>query len=269
MKLELSTSTKLLIFSFFSSHFQILITIHCTIIAECYNSSIYTSGSSFEANLKTMLTSLSINGVLRHDTFYNATYGDDPNRVYGFSQCMSGASEADCRQCLINSTVEIVQQCPGRTQAIFRSFDCILRYSNQRFFSQPDDTVRVTAWPTAIRSNPNLMIKEMEALILDASATPSRYGRRTTNFSKHETTYGLAQCTRDLSEKDCYACLNSMVDAFKYCCHGRSGGNVYSVSCNIRYETYPFYYLYDSPPSLLASSNIPTQGNEGKIALHF
>ncbi|RWR88291.1 cysteine-rich receptor-like protein kinase 10 [Cinnamomum micranthum f. kanehirae] len=204
MKLELSTSTRLLIFSIFLLHFQTLVTIHCMMIAECYNSSNYSSGSPFEANLKTMLTSLSINGVLRHDTFYNATYGDDPYSVYGFSQCMSGASEYDCRQCLINSTVEIVQECPGRTQA-------------------------------------------------------------TTNFSKYETTYGLAQCTRDLSKEDCYACLRSIVDAFKFCCYGKSGGNVYTVSCNIRYETYPFYNLSDSPLSLLASSNIPTQGNEGKV----
>ncbi|KAK3222930.1 hypothetical protein Dsin_009955 [Dipteronia sinensis] len=58
--------------------------------------------------------------------------------------------------------------------------------------------------------------------------------------SEKETVYGMAQCTRDLSDGDCKTCLDGLIGDFPSCCDGKQGGRVVTGSCNIRYEIYPF-----------------------------
>ncbi|RWR88276.1 putative receptor-like protein kinase [Cinnamomum micranthum f. kanehirae] len=83
-------------------------------------------------------------GVIRHYSFYNNSCGDGANTVYGYEQCMSGASEDVCRQCFLNSKADIIRLCPKKTEATVRYFNCILRYSDQPFFFELDTTIRFT-----------------------------------------------------------------------------------------------------------------------------
>ena len=86
----------------------------------CMNGSTYAIGSQFETNLNLLLPSLTTNGPLNITTFYNTSYGKEPDRVYGFAQCMSGAPIDDCRLCLNNSRVQILQNCPNSRRAAVR-----------------------------------------------------------------------------------------------------------------------------------------------------
>ncbi|XXG69385.1 hypothetical protein AAC387_Pa06g2271 [Persea americana] len=270
MHFQASKSFEVLLFSIFLLHFWILVTTEEPIFFHCYDSSLYTSSSPFETILKTAFHSLPSNGVLRRDTFYSATYGDDPNTVYGFSQCMSGASEADCSQCLIDSAVDVAMSCPKRTQASIRYYYCILRYSNRSFLSISDDSVKV--WGPTLDDIQiySTFTDEILALIQNASTSPSRIGSRVTSASNSQKIYALAQCTRDLDENIYYSCLRSTLMSLETTGFGSIYEYIYSLSCNMRYETYRFYNVPESPPAAptpTSDSAPPTSDNAGKILL--
>ncbi|GAU14931.1 hypothetical protein TSUD_47240 [Trifolium subterraneum] len=85
----------------------------------------------------------------------------------------------------------------------------------------------------------NLMKKLKEKA---ASSNDSRVKYATDNESdvslNFQTIYGLVQCTPDLSFQDCLDCLNG---AIAYLPISKFGGRVVEPSCNVRYESYPFY----------------------------
>ncbi|KAI5421263.1 hypothetical protein KIW84_044914 [Lathyrus oleraceus] len=56
-----------------------------------------------------------------------------------------------------------------------------------------------------------------------------------------KTVYALVQCTRDLSANDCSKCLQSAIGDIPGCCYASIGARVWSRSCYLRYEFYPFY----------------------------
>ena len=48
-----------------------------------------------------------------------------------------------------------------------------------------------------------------------------------TNF---QTLYGMVQCTPDLSQQDCFDCLDRAVSQIPNCCNGKIGGRVLTPS---------------------------------------
>ncbi|XP_058072821.1 cysteine-rich receptor-like protein kinase 44 isoform X2 [Magnolia sinica] len=221
----------------------------------------YTSGSQFETNLNRLLPLLSPNGPTNLTSYYNATYGDDPNIVYGYSQCMSGATELECNECIKNSTVEIIQRCSNRMEAVIRYYKCILRYSNRPFFSVVDTTIRIELILLQDAENATIYNNKlgimMRRLASEAGSKLSKFTTGTTDLNDFQKIYGLAQCTRDLSAGDCTACLEGMISRIPICCENKKGGNVYSVSCNIRYDPYLFFDNSPPPPLPLPTSPPP------------
>uniref|UniRef100_A0A0D9WZV0 Gnk2-homologous domain-containing protein n=1 Tax=Leersia perrieri TaxID=77586 RepID=A0A0D9WZV0_9ORYZ len=53
--------------------------------------------------------------------------------------------------------------------------------------------------------------------------------------------YALAQCTPDLTELQCTACLKGIMETLALRLPGAVGERVAGVRCNIRFEVYPFY----------------------------
>ncbi|XXG69340.1 hypothetical protein AAC387_Pa06g2235 [Persea americana] len=227
----------------------------------CLYGANYTNGSQFETNLNLLLPSLTTNGPLNNNTFYNTSNGKDPDQVYGFSQCLSGASIDECRLCLNNSRVQILQNCPNKKQAAVRYYNCLLRYSDWRFFSQVEVNQRQGLYNVQNISDPvrfdTLVRTLMENVSTTAAMNPSRIGTGVTNYTQFASLYGLAQCTRDLSNRSCYRCLEEAIAGIKWCCDAKQGGNVYFVSCNIRYDIYPFYPASVNPIRLSIPSPPP------------
>ncbi|XP_077243457.1 cysteine-rich receptor-like protein kinase 10 isoform X2 [Tasmannia lanceolata] len=234
----------------------------------CQGSTNYSTGSQFETNLKALLPSLQGNNAQNLNTFYNTTSGQDPNRVYGYSQCMSGASAQDCEACLKNASVEIIQLCPNRTQAVVRYYNCILRYSNQQFFSQLNSGIQRPICRAQEASDPVLFNGRlgdlMSNLTLSASSNPLKIAIGDTKVGDFTRVYGLGQCTRDLSQGDCQSCLETMIGDIPTGCANLTGGNFYSVSCTIRYETYPFFDASPPPPGTVAVPPLPPSEPSGK-----
>lgn len=56
-----------------------------------------------------------------------------------------------------------------------------------------------------------------------------------------ETIFGMVQCSPDLSSQDCTSCLVSVISEIPICCDKKTGGRVLSPSCNLHFETYPFF----------------------------
>ncbi|XP_077243459.1 cysteine-rich receptor-like protein kinase 25 [Tasmannia lanceolata] len=221
----------------------------------CEGSANYSAGSQFETNLNILLLSLRPNGTQNLSTFYNTTSGNESNRVYGFAQCMSGASAEVCQECLRNASVEIIQLCPNRKQAVVRYYNCILRYSNQQFFSQLNTGIRIILCRVENASNPvlfNQILGDlMRNLTSNAASDASKYATGITRVGDFTSLYGLGQCTRDLSQGDCQLCLETMI-GYIPSCPNQTGGNVYSVSCNIRYDPYIFFPASPPPPEPVA-----------------
>ncbi|XP_028803262.1 cysteine-rich repeat secretory protein 38-like [Neltuma alba] len=57
----------------------------------------------------------------------------------------------------------------------------------------------------------------------------------------NQTIYGLAQCTLDLSNKDCDICLSGAFSDISKCCDGKRGGRVVRPSWYIRFGAYSFF----------------------------
>ncbi|XP_077242060.1 cysteine-rich receptor-like protein kinase 25 [Tasmannia lanceolata] len=207
--------------------------------------------------LKTSLVPFSVtvqaNDAKNLSTFYSTTFGEDPDRVYGFSQCMSGASAQDCQECQKNASVEIIQLRPNRTQAIVRYYNCILRYSNQQFFSLLNDGIQIILWRVETTSDPVLFNQGLGDLMrnLTSTADACKYATRITRVGDFTSLYGLGQCTRDLSKGECQSCLDTMI-SYIPSCPNQTGGNVHSVSCNIRYDPYLFFPASPPPPESFA-----------------
>ncbi|XP_058071119.1 cysteine-rich repeat secretory protein 38-like [Magnolia sinica] len=224
----------------------------------------YTSGSQFETNLNHLLPLLSPDGPINLNGYYNETYGEDPI-IYGYSQCMSGVNETECKECLKNSTVGIISQCSNRKEAVLRYYQCILRYSYRPFFSQSDSSIQaqiILTLNTSTSTMFNLNLGGlMTGLASEAGSKPSKFATGNISMNDFETIYGLAQCTRDTLDGDCTKCLNEMISDIAACCGNKKGGNIYSVSCNIRYDPYLFFNdsleIFPPPPPIATGAPLP------------
>ncbi|EYU44084.1 hypothetical protein MIMGU_mgv11b018458mg, partial [Erythranthe guttata] len=98
----------------------------------CFKNETYVSNSTFDNNLRTLLSSLSSN---MNDTgFYSAYVGRMPNRTYATALCRTDVQLDSCRTCVRGASVEITKLCVNRKQAILWKDTCTLRYSDEPIF---------------------------------------------------------------------------------------------------------------------------------------
>ncbi|XP_042386688.1 cysteine-rich repeat secretory protein 38-like [Zingiber officinale] len=70
--------------------------------------------------------------------FYNDTIGRPPNQVYGLALCQGDLSLGACQGCLNASVTLITDRCPTGMNSTVWYNHCMLRYSNENFFSTVD-----------------------------------------------------------------------------------------------------------------------------------
>ncbi|XP_073014159.1 cysteine-rich receptor-like protein kinase 15 [Typha latifolia] len=225
----------------------------------------YTTKSTFQSNLNLLLSSLSSAAV--PSGFANDTVGRYPNQVYGLALCRGDLSPADCRSCLNTSIHGIVEQCPHGMSSTIWYEDCLLRYSNTSFFSMVEpvtfymSNTNNVSQPTLFNT---LLGQLMDTLAQKAAyGSPRMFATGTANFTSFQKIYGLAQCTRDLSDGGCYRCLTDAISNIPACCDAKQGGRVKGETCYIRYEVAPFYNLLtidDAPTPAPAVS--PPRGRD-------
>jgi hypothetical protein len=220
----------------------------------CSNESTFTPNSTYQFNLNYLLSSLSSNAT-RESGFYNATAGQSPaTTIYGLFLCRGDLTTNACQDCVATATREIVQPyCPVGKVAVIWYDECMLRYSNRSFFSTMEEEPSYLLWNLRNITEQDRFNKLVEATLNDsvpqAANDPSgvkKFATKEVSFTESNTLYSLVQCTPDISSSDCNMCLRGAMTNLPKCCDVKQvsrGGRVLYPSCNLRYETYPFYQI--------------------------
>ncbi|XP_014511957.1 cysteine-rich receptor-like protein kinase 29 [Vigna radiata var. radiata] len=219
----------------------------------------FTANSTYHTNLNTLLSNLTSNTQIDYG-FYNRSYGENSEKVYGIGLCRGDVKTDECRSCINNSTVLLTQLCPNQKEAIAWYDKCMLRYSNRSIVGLMETLPLFYTLELANATNVDQFNQVLDNLVenltgIAAASGDSRrkYAAGNATATNLETTiYGVAQCTPDLSQQDCNRCL---VDAFsRIASSGKISGRVSTPSCNIRYETFRFY----DEPSTTADAPAPS-----------
>ncbi|XP_022142352.1 cysteine-rich receptor-like protein kinase 29 isoform X2 [Momordica charantia] len=227
----------------------------------------YTSNSTYKINVDHVLSFIST----AKDTgkgFYNFSYGQNSDLVNAIGLCRGDVKPDVCRSCLDDSIYFLTQLCPTQKEAIGWYDNCMLRYSSRTIFGVVENNPRLLAW--SIRNVTQEKLWNLMAL-LDTLKNKASSGGSLQKYAAGDTPtvgqsgriYALIQCTPDLSQLQCDACLDSAFKLIPPCCS--DGLRVYTPSCNVRYDFSRFFDpSADSPPPPLAFTPTNTMYSEGK-----
>ncbi|XP_038975173.1 putative receptor-like protein kinase At4g00960 [Phoenix dactylifera] len=214
----------------------------------CGRSGNYTPNSTYASNLNLLLTSLDSN-TSNSGGFSKSIFGQDPNQIYGEALCRGDTNASVCRSCLDTAIQNAPILCPYAKCVVIWYDYCLLYYSNRHFLTTIDTSNEILMYNVNNITDPSRFHKLVDVL-MDRIADWAAYNS-TEMFATGEmmnstnppspTTYGLAQCTRDLSTSECRQCLSSMLNPTDPRLEGRQGARVLGGGCNYRYEIYSFY----------------------------
>ncbi|KAK4485128.1 hypothetical protein RD792_007740 [Penstemon davidsonii] len=242
----MSSQRKLLAF-----YFIVLANLLALVKAQHYNcgdNGNYTSNSTYKANLNTLLSYLSTNNV-DSNGFYNASMGQNPDRVNAIVLCRGDAQLDTCRTCIQNATIAIVKNCPYEMQAdaILGSELCMLRYSNETIFGTMSTYPVWWVRNSVNASSPDQFNIYLRTLLdnLQVQAASGGSLRKVAagkiTAPDFQTIFALVQCTPDLSQEECKKCLNTAALDLPKCCKSQTGAEVLYPSCYILYSLTSFY----------------------------
>ncbi|KAJ6364031.1 hypothetical protein OIU76_029050 [Salix suchowensis] len=245
----------------------------------CENATTSTMNSTYRVNLNLVLSSLASNATRNNiNGFYNTSFGQSTDQVYGLFICRGDVSNTVCQNCVTFATKDVVQRCPIGIASIIFYDACHLRYSNSNFFSQVDQKTFWSIWNAQNTTNDpqrfnNLVATSVNDSATQAASAPSgakKFAVNETYVDGFQNIYSLAQCTPDLSSFDCNKCLRAVIARLPICCSSKIGARVYSPSCYIHYEITEFYNATgvpaeSVPPPPLPPVTLPVP--EGKSAV--
>lgn len=151
----------------------------------------------------------------------------------------------ECQKCLNETSHMLLERCPNRREAILWAERCMVRYSNNSiFYVKKDEPMRTLSSPNEAADAEQFkkVLKPLlDDLISKASTSAQKYAKDSTKVTDSEPIYALVQCTPDLTQKQCSECLQDASLKIPACCYGKNGGRILKPSCNLRYESGPFY----------------------------
>uniref|UniRef100_A0A803LKW5 non-specific serine/threonine protein kinase n=1 Tax=Chenopodium quinoa TaxID=63459 RepID=A0A803LKW5_CHEQI len=163
--------------------------------------------------------------------------------------------------------------CPTQKEAIGWYDDCMLRYANRTILGileqQPTFSVESSS---KVTNNVNQFNRVLGAL-LDKLQSDASYGASRLKFATGNDSYGnfgnvyaLAQCSPDLSQRNCFNCLGGFInEMIPSGFTNNTGAQKLGPSCKLRYEDYLFYNDVSSPsspPSPVASYPLSQEEND-------
>uniref|UniRef100_A0A7N2LU91 non-specific serine/threonine protein kinase n=1 Tax=Quercus lobata TaxID=97700 RepID=A0A7N2LU91_QUELO len=259
----------------------------------CSNETTFTPNSTYQSNLSRLLSSLSSNST--HESgFYNTTVGQTPETtVYGLFFCRGDLTPDECRDCVSTATKDIVQEqyCPVEKVAVIWYGECVLRYSNESFFSTMGEDL------TFLLSNTQNITEQTEQdrffLLLGASmneigskastASLGKQGGNVLNPScyiwyeiypfykgtiRTVISSRISACCssaskyshhmkRDIDGGSCGECLSVLLDTGQKCCESKIGWRISGPNCFLRCENYSFTEPPQSQPMPIAQQPLP------------
>jgi len=239
----------------------------------CSNASTSADGSTFSSNLDRVMGDLVKNAP--QTGFNTSLYGQSPNRIYGLLQCIgNNISQKDCSMCSQQANDSVQQLCGNNIGGQVLMDNCFLRYENYSFFSKLDtvgsNRESISDIVTSNLSNFRTTISNFLSNLSDQAYDPANKGfaEGSTAYPSVGTIYGLVQCWRDISVKDCRSCLQLATNNVYDCCSMKQGAQSMLGSCTARYELYPFFLNATggnitnttSPPAASGSSGANPNG---------
>ncbi|XP_039168140.1 cysteine-rich receptor-like protein kinase 10 isoform X2 [Eucalyptus grandis] len=219
----------------------------------CPHSSLFTPNSTYDSNLNTLLSTLSSAATNSTNGFANATTGQNPpDRAYGLFLCRGDVSTSTCNDCVATAKRGIRRRCPNQRFAVIWYDECMLRYDNRSIFSAMDLRPTLMMQNVANITDPTgfaqVLAKTVDKIATRASngGSGKKFAVEEVNLTNLRKLFTLAQCTPDLTALDCNRCLRAMISNLP---KGRQGGRSYTLSCNVRFEVYPFYDVAAPAPS--------------------
>ncbi|KAL3714789.1 hypothetical protein ACJRO7_006657 [Eucalyptus globulus] len=229
-------------------------------ITSCNSAINFTSGSIFPVNLNLTLASLVVNASI--SGFATSSFGQDTNTAYGLTQCRAYVSKEQCQTCVEKAVREIRQLCPSQKEGFILLENCSLKYSNQSFFSTADSSSKITNCNVGKASQPALFQSVLGSLMSNLSSSvilsPSRVVNGSSAYMDFKTIYAMVQCTPTLEVSGCSNCLQDIITDMLTVCNISKGSRISSLSCDLRYEMYPFSST-DSPTPAISPSPLSSQ----------
>ncbi|KAM1123820.1 hypothetical protein ACFX19_005256 [Malus domestica] len=266
-------TTLLLIFSIFTLPSFLTSTGTVFLLSFCPNTTTFTPNSTFQSNLNRLLSTLSSNAN-RSTGPYNASVQTPNNAVYGLFLCRGDVVGTDaCETCVATATAEAPQRCPIYKEVVIWYDYCMLRYSYQSFFSKWDDKPAMyMMWNkqnvSSYATDQNLFNEVLAATVTEVAAEASssihKFATKEKSVSGLPTLYGLAQCTQDLSSGDCNWCLLGAATTIPT---RNVGGRVLDLSCNLRFEVYPFYKIREGPKAKTPPPDPAAKNSNTKVII--
>ncbi|GLT31005.1 hypothetical protein SLA2020_057730 [Shorea laevis] len=225
----------------------------------CVNNGNYTANSTFGTNLNLLFSQLSTTADFNYG-FYNLSVGRSPDQVNAIGLCRGDQKEDACRSCLNETISELEQLCPTYKEAIGWSEFCTLHYSSQQLFRSMKSDPSFILYNAFNTSDGDGFIWEL-SLFLTKLSSLAATGGPLLKYAANNTNgiYALEQCTPDLSQNDCSDCLSTAILKIPQYASRKIGCRILQPSCNLRYETRPFFAAVDGIPQPQPSSPLPSQ----------
>ncbi|KAK3431965.1 hypothetical protein EUGRSUZ_E04152 [Eucalyptus grandis] len=242
------------------------------------NATLYSTNSTYQSNLNTLLSNLSAAAAATDNTdgFANATAGQNPpDRAYGLFLCRGDVSTATCSECVTTGTQDILQRCPNQRVSTIWYDECMLRYSNASIYGVMEQVPGLKMINTGNISDPTRFMQVLGQTMDDVATKASDGGSgkkvavEEANFTSLQKLYTLAQCTPDLTASDCNTCLRAAIAGLP---QDKQGGRTLNPSCSVRFELYPFYNASAlaapaPPPSQVPSPPPAPKGKSNKTTV--
>ncbi|KAK3431956.1 hypothetical protein EUGRSUZ_E04160, partial [Eucalyptus grandis] len=240
---------------------------------DCPNTTLFTPSSTYQANLDTLISSLSSAATNSTDVFANATTGQNPpDQAYGLFRCRGDVSAATCSDCVSTGKQENLERCPNQRVSVIWYNECMLRYSNRSIFSSMTRSPDLVLYDMGNITDPTQLMKLLGETLKEvvARASAGGLGKKVAtaeaNFTSSQKLYALAECTPDLTASECVECLQFGIAILP---QGKQGGRVLIPSCDVRYQLYPFYNASalptpaSPPPAKAPPPPAPANGPKG------
>ncbi|CAM0906154.1 unnamed protein product [Alopecurus aequalis] len=243
----------------------------------------YTAGDAFGANMARLTTALPVDASTSPSLYASAAIGAAPDRVFGLALCRGDITKAGtCSGCLNDAFQQLRSLCAGYRDATFYHDLCTVRYSGDDFLARPDDNSPVinamdingstyAAWDSRNATSRSFFLSLVDTLFGEmamygaTNSTERRFASGAMYINAQlPTVYGLAQCTPDLSQDQCWQCFQILREQTRQWYDGREGGRILGVRCNIRYEGYQFYDGTADVRIGFGDSSSPTASNDSK-----
>ncbi|XP_021811624.1 cysteine-rich repeat secretory protein 38-like [Prunus avium] len=213
----------------------------------CFNTNNTNNGSIYNQNLNTLLSSFPSDPQI-NPRFYNSSLGQGPDKVNAIAVCRGDVASEDCRTCFKDSVSILLQNCTNQKEAIIWAQRCTVRYSNISIFGVLEyEPVKFVPSPNKI-SNAE-QYKQVRDPLFGNLSEKAAAGDSVLKFAAgnasvpvtNQTIYATVQCSPDLDKQNCSDCLKESISDIPQHFGGVDGGRVLRPSCNLRFESKPFY----------------------------